>query len=242
MTRSFAPPDVFSLPLSPTFWAAAFAAASCAAISSFMRAIAPASASRRLFARPRDEVEKVLFVPAKELAAGQSQAVAKDQMAHRKSAWPPPSPPPAAPPSLPSCARQPRRTLFGSLIGKSRCHCSYSYRQLATQRREVVRVVATARRPSASHRILFVPKCQLPPTGVGTFRTNVGSMSHEQNTMRGAGAVAAPLLARYPRNARRERLLGRELVRGSARCNFGAAAAQLASQAVAKNPKSQRRG
>jgi hypothetical protein len=45
-------------------------------------------------------------------------------MAHRKSAWPPPSPPPAAPPSLPSCAP----------------------------------------RPSASHRILFVPKCQLPPS------------------------------------------------------------------------------
>jgi hypothetical protein len=71
--------------------------------------------------------------------------------------------------------------------------------------------------------------CDNCSTGVGTFRTNVGSMSHEQNTMRGAGAVAAPLLARYPRNARRERLLGRELVRGSARYNFGAAAAQLAT-------------
>ena len=34
-------------------------------------------------------------------------------------------------------------------------------------------------------------------------------MSHEQNSMRGAEAVTAPLLAR------RERLLGRELVRGS---------------------------
>jgi hypothetical protein len=86
-----------------------------------------------------------------------------------------------------------------------------------------VRQRSEARRDTTSAHPLRSLRLYNCSTGVGTFRTNVGSMSHEQNTMRGAGAVAAPLLAW------RERLLGRELVRGSARYNFGASAAQLAT-------------
>jgi hypothetical protein len=67
--------------------------------------------------------------------------------------------------------------------------------------------------------------CDNCSTGVGTFRTNVGSMSHEQNTMRGAGAVAAPLLAR--RNFRTEAATAPNC--GAPRIFFDAAAAQLAT-------------